>query len=109
MLGTLLLNYIEPLKVASRPLFNIVLVVGLFLIIRVIIDMYLRTNINYDEYSWPTAPTTDSAVTTANTNMTTSFIDVSGVDTQYCYGSSCCSTGTVWDDTSATCIVTPSN
>jgi hypothetical protein len=109
MLGTLFLNYFEPLKVASRPLFNIVLIVGILLIIRVVIDMYLRTNIDYDEYTWPTAPTTDSAITSANTNTNTSFIDVSGVDMQFCVGSNCCSTGTVWDPTSATCMIPTSN
>lgn len=107
MLGTLLLNYFEPVKVASRPLFNIVLVVGVFLIIKVIFDMYLRENDNYDEYSWFAAPTTDAGVTTANTETPTSFVDVSGVDVPFCYGSSCCSTGTVWDDTTSSCILNP--
>ena len=105
MLGTLLLNYFGPLKVVSRPLFNIVLLVGIFLIIKVTIDMYLRRNDNYDEYSWFAAPTTDTGVTVANTQSNTSFIDVSGVDVPFCYGENCCSTGTVWDDTSYTCVI----
>jgi len=107
MLATLLLNYFEPVKVASGPLFNIVLVVGVFLIIKVIFDMYFRENDNYDEYSWFAAPTTDAGVTTANAETSTSFVDVSGVDAPFCYGSSCCSTGTVWDDTTSSCILNP--
>jgi hypothetical protein len=105
MLATLLLTYIEPLKSASIPLFNIVLVIGVFLIIKVIIDMYLRRNDNYDEYSWFAAPTTDNDVTRVNSETSTSFIDVSGVGVPFCYGSSCCSTGTVWDEASYTCVI----
>jgi hypothetical protein len=107
MLATLLLNYIEPLKVASRPLFNIVLVIGIFLIIKVTIDMYLRENDNYDEYSWFAAPTTDTSVTKANADLESpaSFIDISGTNLPFCYGSSCCSTGTVWDEASYTCVI----
>ena len=106
MLATLLLNYITPLKVASRPLFNIVLIVGVFLIIKVIFDMYLRRNDEYDEYSWFMAPTTDAGVDAANAPPST-FIDVSGVDIPFCYGSSCCSTGTMWDDETYSCILNP--
>ena len=104
MLATLLLNYFAPLKVVARPLFNIVLIVGIILIIKVVIDMYLRRNDNYDEYDWPTAPTTEAGVTLANT-QSSSFLDVSGVDVPFCYGSNCCSTGTMWDDNSYTCVL----
>jgi hypothetical protein len=105
MLATLMLTYVEPLKVASRPLFNIVLVIGIFLILKVTIDMYLRENDNYDEYNWFAAPTTYDGVEKANTETPTSFIDVSGVDVPFCYGASCCSTGTVWDEASYTCVL----
>jgi hypothetical protein len=104
MLGTLMLNYIGPLKIASRPLFNIVLVIGLFLILKMTIDMYLRENDEYDEYNWFAAPNTSAGIEKANTQSSTSFIDVSGVDIPFCYGSSCCSTGTTWDEASYTCV-----
>jgi hypothetical protein len=107
MLATLLLNYIGPLKVASRPLFNIVLVIGIFLIIKVTIDMYLRENDNYDEYDWFNTPTTHDQVTQANTEGPASFLNVSGIDIPFCYGSTCCSTGTVWDEASYTCVKSP--
>jgi len=103
MLGTLSLNYFGPLKVASRPLFNVVLLVGVFLIIKVGYDMYLRRNDNYDEYEWIQAPTTDAGVSLANKPGT--FPEVSGVDVPFCYGSNCCNTGTVWDDNTYTCII----
>ena len=104
MLATLLLTYIEPLKVASRPLFNLVTIVGGFFIARKLIDLYLRKTDNYDEYEWPVAPTTDKELTTANTEST-SFIDVSGIDIlpNMCFGTSCCNLGTIWDGSG--CIV----
>ena len=106
MLATLLLTYIEPLRVASRPLFNLVVIVGGFFIARKLIDLYLRKTDNYDEYEWPVAPTTDKALTTANAEST-SFIDVSGIDIMpnMCFGTSCCNLGTVWD--SSGCIIDP--
>ena len=104
MLATLVLNYFGPLKAASAPLFNIVLVVGMFLIIKVGIDMYLRKNDEYDEYSWYSAPTTQNDVDDANTNPSPMF-DISGVDVPFCYGSDCCNTGTIWDEKSYSCVI----
>jgi hypothetical protein len=108
MLATLLLTYVEPLKSASRPLFNLVTIVGGFFIIRQLIDLYMRKNDNYDEYIWPVAPTTDADLTSANA-ASTAFIDISGVDvlpTDVCVGTSCCSLGTVWVDGSG-CMIDP--
>ena len=104
MLATLILNYFEPLKAASAPLFNIVLVVGMVLVIKVGIDMYSRKNDEYDEYSWATAPTTQNDVDVANTKPA-SMIDISGVDVPFCYGSACCNTGTIWDENSYSCVI----
>lgn len=108
MLATLLLNYVSALKPASRPLFNLVTIVGLFFIASKLVDLYLRKNDNYDEYEWPVAPTTDRELTTANAEST-SFIDVSGIDIippGMCFGTSCCSLGTTWLDGSG-CVIDP--
>jgi hypothetical protein len=106
MLVSLLLGYIEPLKTVSKLLFNLVTFIGVLLIIKKLIDMYLRRGDNYDEYIWPVAPNTDAELANSNSEST-SFIDVSGVDIpNLCVGSSCCSEGTVWDD-AAGCIITP--
>ena len=108
MLATLLLNYVEALKPASQPLFNLVTIVGGFFIVRKLVDLYLRKNDNYDEYEWPVAPTTDHDLTTANAEST-SFIDVSGVNILppgMCFGTSCCSLGTTWVDGSG-CVIDP--
>ena len=106
MLVTLLLGYVEPLKNVSKLLFNLVTFIGVVLIIKKLIDMYLRRNDNYDEYIWPVAPNTDAELATSNSEST-SFVDVSGVDVpDLCVGSSCCNEGTVWDDNLG-CIINP--
>jgi hypothetical protein len=112
MLCTLLLNYIEPLKVASKPLFNIVLIIGAFLIIKVTIDMYLRRNDNYDEFKWGLTPTTSIDSSSNQTTTTTSSECAQapkpfGENQTGCYGASCCSVGTVWDETTYTCVNKP--
>jgi hypothetical protein len=106
MLCTLLLQYFEPLKSASGPLFNLVTIIGSFFIINRLIDMYLRKNDNYDEYTWSTAPVNSDELSTAN-SQSTSFVDVSGIDIpSICLGQNCCSEGTIWSDVSG-CILDP--
>ena len=108
MLATLLLRYVPPLRVASEPLFNIVSVFGVLLIIKVLIDMYMRKGDNYDEYVWPVGPTSDKDLKTANADST-DFIDISGVDVPFCLGANCCSTGTKWDANTFTCVIDNKN
>jgi hypothetical protein len=106
MLATLLLSFSDKTKSASKPMFNLITIVGSYFIIRKLIDMYLRKNDNYDEYEWPVAPTTDQELSTANSEST-SFVDISGISVpNMCAGTSCCSVGTVWSDASG-CIVDP--
>jgi len=106
MLFTLLLRYIGPLKIAAGPLFNIVTVIGFFLILKMLIDMYLRKGDNYDEYVWPVGPTNDKDLKDANAKST-AFIDVSGIEIPFCIGDACCSTGTIWDNETFTCVLDP--
>jgi hypothetical protein len=104
MLATLILRYIPPLKIASTPLFNIVTIIGILFIMKILIDMYMRKGDNYDEYTWPVGPTNDKELSSANANST-DFIDISGIDIPFCLGANCCSTGTIWDDTTSTCVI----
>ena len=108
MLGTLLLRYVSFLKPASTPLFNIVTVFGVLLIIKVLIDMYMRKNDSYDEYTWPVGPTNDKELAEANADST-DFIDISGIDIPFCFGSKCCSTGTKWDNNTFACVMDSTN
>jgi hypothetical protein len=94
-----------PLKVVSRPLVIIIVLIGSVLVIKRGINMFLRRTDNYDEFIWPMAPTTDTQLSTANN--TQSFIDISGIDVPFvCASSTCCNAGTVWSDASG-CIVDP--
>ena len=106
MLATLSLRYFEPLKVASTPLFHIVTLIGVFFILKILIDMYLRRGDKYDEYVWPTAPATTKELSTSNADST-AFIDVSGIDVPFCLGASCCSIGTKWDNDTFMCVLDP--
>jgi hypothetical protein len=91
-----------PLKVISTPLTILICIIGGILIFKRGINMMLRRNDNYDEFIWPMAPTTDTELTTANSNSTD--IGITGVGLPYaCAQSSCCSEGTVWSDTG--CVV----
>jgi hypothetical protein len=93
----------EPLGVVTKPLVILICIVGGFLIFKRIIYMVLRRTDNYDEFIWPTAPTNDTQLLTANDSH--SLIDISGVELPFvCAASTCCNTGTVWSDASG-CVV----
>jgi hypothetical protein len=98
-----------PLKVVSTPLTILICSIGAFLVGKRLINMILRRNDNYDEFNWPTAPTTDATLATANT-QNNSIIDISGVDVPYiCAAASCCNEGTIWTDASGCVIDTSLN
>jgi len=103
LLVAIALEY-TPLKVVSTPLTIFICIVGAFIVGKRIINMVSRRNDNYDEFNWPTAPTTDATLATANT-QNNSIIDISGVDVPFiCTASSCCNEGTIWTDTSG-CVI----
>jgi hypothetical protein len=90
----------------------VVATIGAFLIIKVTIDMYLRRNDNYDEYKWGLTPTTTIDSSSNQTTTTTSSECAQapkpfGENQTGCYGASCCSVGTVWDETTYTCVNKP--
>ena len=93
-----------PIGIVSKPLTVLICFVGGFLIFKRIINMVMRRNDNYDEFTWPSAPTTDQDLTTAN-SPNSSVISVTGVDMPYmCSSASCCNEGTIWTDGSG-CVV----
>jgi hypothetical protein len=70
---------------------------GLYLAYRSI-DVVLRRNDNYDEYTWPVAPRTTDELKTAN-EIKGQFVDISGVNIpNLCLGEYCCGPGTDWTD-----------
>lgn len=93
-----------PLGILSKPLIILICLVGGFLVFKRIMNMVLRKNDNYDEFIWPSAPTSDQSLATAN-STNNSIISISGVDVPYlCSSASCCNEGTIWTDTSG-CVV----
>lgn len=84
-----------PLSMLSSPLTIVIWMVGGIVIGWRIINMILRRNDNYDEFVWPTAPTTDKQLVSGVGPP----IGVTGVDIPYfCSASSCCGKGTIWSD-----------
>jgi hypothetical protein len=70
-----------------------------------VIDLIMRRNDNFDEYTWPVAPRTAVAMKTANETKGR-FIDISGIDIpELCLGSYCCGPGTDWVDGSGCTIL----
>jgi hypothetical protein len=90
-----------PLQFLSTPLVLLICIVGLVLVFLRGVNMFLRRTDNYDEFIWPSAPTTNAELD-ANSK---SPVGVTGVPF-VCAESSCCSEGTVWSDTSG-CVGTP--
>lgn len=80
----------------SGALFQLISYVGGAYVLYIVIDLMQRRNTNFDEYTFPTAPTTDEGVAYANEND--SPLDASGVDLNICAGSYCCADGTEWND-----------
>ena len=69
-------------------------------------DTMIRRNDNYDEYTFPLAPTTEAEFISVN-NTLGPIIDVSGIDVpSLCAGSYCCGPGTTWSDASG-CVFDP--
>ena len=93
----------------------IVLVVGTFLLIRHIYDLYRRDNMNYDEYNWdfnpknmdPTVYEYDkeqlkgTKIESELSKATQNLADNIGLG---CIGASCCSSGMTYDETKNKCI-----
>ena len=92
-----------PLQFLSTPLVLLICIVGLVLVFLRGTNMFLRRTDNYDEFNWPSAPTTDSDLVT---NSESSPVGITGVPF-VCAESSCCSAGTVWSDASGCVIDTP--
>jgi len=96
-----------------KILIGIVAVVGAFMIIKNLINISSRSNMNFDEFDWawdedannPTVYEYDkdqlSGTTDAIEEDASSFAASLGLG---CVGSKCCSTGTVYDSDSQACV-----
>ncbi len=95
-------RFIPPL---GDALFSILKWGGGIYIAYKMIDMLMRRNDNFDEYSFPAAPTSDAQML-APSAATGSVIQITGVEVpDFCAGAYCCGDGTEWSDSKG-CVVT---
>jgi hypothetical protein len=103
LLGCTFLNDYSPGM--SGALFQLISYLGGAYVLYILIDIMQRRNTKFDEYTFPTAPTTDAGVSSAN-ETGEMVLDVSGIDIDLCAGSYCCSDGTEWKDNYG-CVPSP--
>jgi len=105
MIAALSVAY-TPLEALSRPLSIAVGIVGGAMIAYKIIEIVLRSNMNYDEYQWIAAPVTDDGIENAN-KLSDKIVDVSGISLgTICVGPLCCGEGTEWNSKKG-CVLIP--
>lgn len=98
-------DHIGPLKIFATPLFILGALGGSAFVAVRVINMMMRRGDNYDEYLWPTAPTTQDQLSGANSDSTSIVQFSSELQVPYvCASSLCCGEGTVWTDASG-CVV----
>lgn len=105
MLASLGLKYIPIISFLSSPLMKLIMLIGVIIILRHMLNMYLRSYINYDEYRWPLAPTDAQEVSLADSSVG-SVMSVNGIP-YLCEGDGCCGEGTVWKDKVGCIVNTP--
>ena len=91
-----------PSRIASA-IIAIIIFIGVILIIRQIIDMSNRDNMNYDEYDWYfNAADAPSDNTTSSTTE-----DPWAVPSMVCVGAQCCNQYSTYDSTQNICVPNP--
>ena len=84
----------------------LVLVIGLYFIVRKFIDINSRNNMEFDEYDWQFDPAAlkptviEYDLAQLRGVMPTADISIGG-----CFGQACCAQGTVYDDTLSKCVI----
>jgi len=82
-----------------------IVIFGVFYIGPMILDLYRRNNMVYDEYNFPFNP---KNIPTINEEAAMNKEHASAGKKPLCIGASCCSTGMTYDDTKEICVVTKS-
>ncbi len=80
---------------------SIVLVIGLYKIIKSLLYLSNRDNMNYDEYNWYFNKNNAPSIGTVQPSGTSSPWDVKPIT---CIGQSCCTEGTTYDSTLNKCV-----
>ena len=92
-------------KQVASVLGGIILVIGLYYIIRKIIDISSRNKLVFDEYDWSFDPATIKPTVVEYDMGQLGMIDTGFTDTALgCVGQQCCSDGTTFDKTTQRCV-----
>ena len=90
----------------STGLIVLIITAGIIAVVVKIMDLNRRNNMNFDQYDMPFNPYAVSVSKTENTNLA----DASRAAYGSCLGASCCDgVETVWNQTTAMCMVKPVN
>lgn len=78
---------------------TIVIAIGLFFIVRKVLDISSRSNLNFDEYDWEFDPNAQKPGVIDGGNVEEKYEDTLG-----CYAQECCAPGTVFDASIGRCV-----
>lgn len=92
-----------PLKIISKPLVVLCCVVGIVIIFRRVMNMSLRSDSDYDVYTWPGAMVPGDDINSANSSVISASTTL--IPPILCASSSCCADGTIWNDSQG-CVPT---
>ena len=85
---------------------SIVLVIGLYFIIRKFIDINTRSNMVFDEYDWQFDPAAlKPTVIEYDLAQLRGAMPTANVEMGGCFGQACCAKGTVYDETLSKCVI----
>jgi hypothetical protein len=89
----------------------LILFIGFIYIISKVWDIYLRDNMNFDEYNWNFSPSfSSSTLSSLSSSTSSSSTSSSSVQNSLtCVGSACCSSSELFDESQNLCVPTPSN
>jgi len=79
---------------------TIVIAIGLVFIVRKVIDISSRSNVNFDEYDWQFDPNSQKPTVTEYDSTSEPTYD----DTMGCYSQECCAPGTVFNASIGKCV-----
>lgn len=85
---------------------SVVLVTGLYFIVRKFIDINSRSNMVFDEYDWQFDPAAlKPTVIEYDLAQLKGIMPTANVETSGCFGQACCSKGMVYDETLSKCVI----
>ena len=101
----------EELRTAGSYLSRLVLLVGGFYVLRKCLDIWGRSNMDFDQYDWSLYPTGSYETVYQYDKKHLGLPGMGGLEkfaesvTGICYGQECCADGTVYDTEAAKCTV----